>query len=730
MTVSLHTEDEQAVADVVAIEMDAADLYHESYRLVVWGGVLIAWLMVLNASRLGQIPTPYLLGILLLFAGAAVSGAMQARRPGQARIVLASALVVAYLGVVITYPQGPARYFGVLVVLICSSMLSLAAHAVLTLSLCGALAHIGLGWPQVCDAIALLMLTALASWFSRRPILLALTWASQSTSRALQLSVALRQRQLMLNRTLRAMDEANARLAMANQRLSEARKAADEARRVKSLFAANISHELRTPLNLIVGFAQVMYETPHVYEEVTLSPDFLLDLGVVYRNAQHLQRLVDDVLDLAQLDMGDMVIQPEETDMVSLVQETVDTVGNLAQVRGLDLAVDIGPNLPCVNIDRTRIKQVLLNLLSNAARYTEEGSITVTARSDGHHVLCSVADTGPGIPKDQQERLFKEFERIEETSDSDDRGFGLGLAISKRFVQAHGGEIWVDSEPGAGSTFTFALPVAEEDALRALIPDGVRQSAPGATQDKDTVVLITPSLTAARLFTRHLEGFCCIVARDAEQGARQIASLQPVGIVVDAALGTAAVEALESQALDDGSTTSRPLIVCPMPGEAQMRDSMEAIKGYLSKPVERQDLISILRTLGEEINSILIVDDEEDVLRLFTHYLRDDIRPYVVMTARNGREALEIVARTPPDLIFLDLLMPVMDGYRFLQVLQDRGTTHIPIVVISGQDVQDPATHIDGWLQMRMVGGMLVDHLVRSVDEMLQALCDLTPRMA
>jgi signal transduction histidine kinase/CheY-like chemotaxis protein len=572
------------------------------------------------------------------------------------------------------------------------------------------------------SALALIWLAAVLQWISGRGRKTLLQWAWDSQQRATRLLEEVRNRQGRLNRALHAMDEANARLALANERLAEARRTADEARQAKARFAVNVSHELRTPLNVIVGFVEVMHNSPRAYPGVSLSPQFLVDLGAVYRNAQHLQKLVDDVLDLAQLEAGRFVLQAVETDLVAVIEEAVATIHNLAAVRGLAIVASVNSSLPRVYVDRTRIKQVLLNLLSNAIRYTEAGTITVTAGSDDREVWCAVADTGPGIPEEQQLRLFEEFERLNRGPGSSHEGSGLGLAISKHLVQEHGGRIWAQSQLGFGSTFTFALPIVGEELPQRTAHASTRLVPESLTSERDPVLLLTPSLSAARLFSRHFASYRCLSTSDLQQAIRQIAAFQPRGIVVDAALGPEAVTEV-SRAAERASIPNIPVVVCPLPDPAQMQ-GLAAVKGYLTKPVTRRDLLATLRTLGGEIETILAVDDEEDVLRLFTHYLEDDqSRPYRVLTARDGREALEVIGREHTDLVLLDLVMPTMSGYQFLdEMRQMPGMATLPVVVISGQDFPAKQLPVEGWLEMRMPKGMAVDQLIRGVERLFMAM--------
>lgn len=727
MTADATMTDSQYVTHTTGIATDREELYHEPHRWVLAIAGTLAWLSAADAARMGTIPNSAVWSSVVLFAGVALSAATYRLHPRLARSVLAISLVGGYLGAIITYPYGPVRSFGVLILVVCGSILSAKAHTALALATCFGVVCLErmapipkVGWAQVGTIALLLLLATAVSWLSRRSLILTLSWATHSTQRAILLNEALRERQLVLNRTLRAMDEANARLATMNQRLVEAHRAANEARQAKSRFAASISHELRTPLNLIVGFVEVMYTTPHGYQGTVLSPDFLVDLGVVYRNAEHLQKLVDDVLDLAQLDTVQHALVFTNTDVGALVHEAANTARSLVTSRGLALEVNVEPDLPCVRLDRTRIKQVLLNLLSNAARYAEQGSITVSAERAGSDILLAVSDTGPGIAKESQERLFQEFQRLDCSDANDNRGFGLGLAISRGFVQAHGGRIWVESELGQGSRFMFTIPIGEAAALPALVNSGTYPVPTVVGPTKEPVLLVTRSLKAARLFSRHLTGYRCVTVRDGLDAARQIGQLNPRGLVVDTSLGRDVLKRLR-EATSGVRPNAVPVIECPMPAELG-KEAWAAVQGFLAKPITREALRDVLRSFGDEVETILIVDDEDDILRLFTHYLCDDVtRPHRVLTAHNGKEALEIAATTRPDLAFVDLMMPVMDGYRLIRRLS-ASNKPIPVVVISGQEVQDASTNIEGSLRVSIPPGTAVDRVIGCVNVALEAL--------
>ncbi|MBC7235960.1 MAG: response regulator [Chloroflexi bacterium] len=715
----------------LGIQIDWRDLYEESQRSLLALSFIAGWLIVLDSARQGQIVTGQLVAALLLMLGSAASLITMARRPRLSRYLLAGAVALAYLAMVSAYPTSAWPYVGPLILIACYGMLSSSEHIGFALALIAGLLGLRAGllaetlpWSTASMAVGLLVGGAACSWISRRPLILALVWASQSISRALELTTALQQRQLELNRTLRAMDEANERLAMMNRRLAEAREQAEEARRAKSRFAASISHELRTPLNLIVGFTQVMYTTPEAYQGVVLSPAFLVDLGVVYRNAQHLQRLVDDVLDLSELEMGHMAIQPEPTDMVSLVREALTIVEGLVRLRSLELIAELDTEMPPAYLDRTRIKQVLLNLLSNAARYTEQGRITVRLFRRDDWAICEVTDTGPGIRPEDQARLFQEFERLPH-SDSRNRGAGLGLAISKRFVQAHGGEIWVHSVPGQGSTFGFQLPLMHQ----ATVYDVSHKRAPVTPKPKERppVVVWVQSLAAGRLFSRYMEKHRAIVTHDRATALQHVNTLQAKAILVDAALGDEALDELAAELNHNeqrGLVTRPYLLSAPMPSDERRRIA-PSVRGYLAKPILREELLNVLRAQGEGVQNVLLVDDDEDLLRLLSHYLQDTARPYRVTTARNGREALQCLAERRVDLILLDLVMPVMDGYRLLEELQHQGND-VPVVIISGQDALQPQEPLAGEVRLWLMEPVNAERLVGSLDMLLSTLSRLT----
>ena len=236
-----------------------------------------------------------------------------------------------------------------------------------------------------------------------------------------------------------------------------ARQQADEARRLKERFASNISHELRTPLNIILGFAEIMHLTPEVYGDVSLPPKLQRDIYQIHRSSRHLLEMIDDVLDLSHIELSQFSLSFERTDLNLFLSETVEMVSNLFKGKPVALIINIPDELPEIEIDRTRIRQVMINLLTNAQRFTPAGNVTLTVKAHDHEVSFEIADTGVVIPEDQMSLIFEEFFQVDYSLSRAHGGAGLGLAITKRFVEAHKGQLHVVSHQGKGLLFTFDL---------------------------------------------------------------------------------------------------------------------------------------------------------------------------------------------------------------------------------------------------------------------------------
>ncbi|MGQ9682543.1 MAG: ATP-binding protein [Anaerolineae bacterium] len=566
--------------------------------------------------------------------------------------------------------------------------------------------------------VAILALVTGASWISTRNLRTALEWAWYSYERARLNEQVARERQAELKRTLKALDETSHGLERANHMLAAARDQAEEARRLKQQFAQTISHELRTPLNLIVGFAELMVQSPEYYGG-ELTPAYRRDISIIYRNACHLQNLVNDVLDLARIEVAQMGLLPEETDPAALVQEAVNTVRSLVEARGLALETQIEPDLPRLWVDPTRIRQVLFNLLNNAARFTEQGRVSVRVYRSEQEVIFAVADTGMGIPSNGLAQVFEEFRQLDGSMRRRHGGAGLGLAICRRFVELHRGRIWVESQVGRGSTFSFALPISVPESTAglghgpALVP-----GRPAPETDAPMLLVATPSPSAASLLSRYVRGCRTVAVADLEHAGHVARQTLPQAVVLDQAMGPLPPAGLAelAKAWNLGHV---PIVQCPLPGEEPLRQRLQ-VDGYLIKPVSYQRLWDVLRPFGDSVDKVLLVDDDRDFLLLLSRMLDSPLRRYQVLSASSGQEGLDMLLQHRPDLVLLDLMLPDIAGGQVAERIRANPLTkQTPIVIVSGQDQMDSLENLLGAISLAMADGLSPCDVVKWVQHAL-----------
>lgn len=562
------------------------------------------------------------------------------------------------------------------------------------------------------------ILAALLMWLATYPLHITLHWSWTSYEQALRQREILREQRGRLVRALKDLDLAYHRLEAMAIELERARRAANEARRLKAEFAANISHELRTPLNLIIGFSEMMALAPHTYGE-PLPSAYRSDVQAIYRNAKHLSSLIDDVLDLSQIEAGRMGLVKEEIKITEVIEEAVTAISHLFEVRCLYLKIEVPDDLPPLPADRTRIRQVLINLLSNAARFTEQGGVTISARATEREVIVSVTDTGVGIAEEDIPKVFEEFRQLDGSLRRSANGSGLGLAISKKFVELHGGHIQVESELGKGSTFSFSLPVREEYTATPLLPSWETWVLlPSTKQSKKIIVVVDPQPGTARLFERYLEGYRILHAPD-EATVRHLATQYPIyAMVITAPSGEPGW--LRLCQTHEG-LPNVPIVVCTLRSGATIM-SVCGATSYLVKPVTREQLLTTLENLGQEVKTLLIVDDEPEVVQLLTRMVQTAPKPYEVLRAYSGEQALTLLRSSRPDAIILDLLMPEMDGYTVLKHIQaDEQLQKVPVIVVTakGQEEEEITADLVGITRRE---GFSVSELMRCLQVSLDAL--------
>ena len=517
-------------------------------------------------------------------------------------------------------------------------------------------------------------------WLSARGLHTALDWAWSSQERANALLNQLRDRQGQLNQTLVALTEATRRLQHTGHELALARLRAEEARQLKEQFAANISHELRTPLNLILGFSEMMYLTPDVYGHMQWPSTLRRDVQQIYQSSRQLLDLVNDVLDLARVDAVEMPVRKEWCDLGAIISEAVNTAQDLLRGRDVVLRADLPLSFPLLSIDPTRIRQVLLNLLNNAARFTFHGSITVSAEVSEREVIVTVADTGVGIPAAKLGHIFDEFYQVDMSLRRPQRGAGLGLAISKRFVELHGGRIWAESEVGKGSRFHFTLPLTAAAAV------GQIQSTPPLVPvnrpDEHVVIVVDADPAIGAMLSRYLKGHQVLQAPGIDQARRLLAEHHPRALLLnlppdDPAWADARQVATEALPAD------LPLLLTSLPSQAWLAAEAE-VHDCLAKPISRDQLLGSLAELGD-VRDVLVVDDDVGFCQMVTRFLENDNATYKVRWACTAEEALATILEAPPEAIILDLAMPEMDGFQFLKALRARPAADpIPVLIVTG----------------------------------------------
>ncbi len=528
------------------------------------------------------------------------------------------------------------------------------------------------------SVVGLVALVAMVVSLSGGPVDTALRWSWNSSARALEQQDELRRQRGELERVNKSLTDAYTRLEAISQELARSRQAALDARQRKADFVVNLSHELRTPLNLILGYSRLMALGESAGGE-PLPTRAREDAAVIWRNAQHLSSLLDDVLDLSQIEAGRMGLRKERVVISDVVNEAVEAVGPLFKAKGLALRSELAPDLPDGYFDRTRVRQILINLLSNAVRFTDQGEVVIRVTADERDHCFAVTDTGIGIAPDDLPHIWEEFRQCGPPARRQG-GRGMGLPISKLFAELHGGNIWVESTPGQGSTFFVTVPRAEAIPSVPIPASWQTRARIDRPRLPDPVLLLTDDPEVVRVAERHLDGYRVIQVQSTTRALRLARAAHARALCL---IGTDPA-ALDQQraALVQGSPGT-PVVTCCL---AQQRLAAIAadVVASLAKPVTREQIAAPLRRLGRRVRTVLVVDDDPDTVCLLARLVRSVSRRYQVWEATGGAEALAILEHQRPDAVILDLLMPGIDGQQVLTALRTWEAPP-PVIVISGQ---------------------------------------------
>jgi len=506
----------------------------------------------------------------------------------------------------------------------------------------------------------------------------------------------------------------NANLYEESQELIKNLKEVDQ---LKSQFLANMSHELRTPLNSIIGFSRVILKG--IDGPITEMQN--QDLTAIYNSGQHLLGLINDILDLARIEAGKMELNFEEVHLSEMIHSVFSTAKGLVKEKPIQLLEKVPEGMPTVRGDTMRVRQVLLNLISNASKFTDEGSITVETKvqkgpSGKLEALINVIDTGPGITPEGQEKLFKAFSQVDGSATRKSGGSGLGLSICANLVQLHNGKIGVYSEEGKGSTFWFTMPLFAQPVEE--IPAG-----------KKVVLAIDDDPQVISLYDRYLtpQGYYVVPLTEPAKAKEKILEIKPFAITLDIMMPNIDGWTVLTEIKSDPATRDVPIIICSIVEQTDKGFNLGA-SDYLVKPILEDDLARALDRLNKDgnIQEVLVIDDDPNDLRLIEKILGETGK-YKTSLAEGGRKGWDLINEKIPDAIILDIFMPEMDGFMILEKLRESPQLReIPVLVVSGGGLTNEQQKQLAEYGQRLIakGSLKEDDLINSIEQALKRIGD------
>ncbi len=489
------------------------------------------------------------------------------------------------------------------------------------------------------------------------------------------------------------LDNANRQMALLYNKNQFLRQLAEDAEQTKATFLARVSHEFRTPLSIIIGLTDLLMDTPDLYG-TDIPAELLEDMKIVNRNCDHLLHLVDDILDLSRTEAGHLTLHREWIDISQIVNEAIEVVRPLLKKKELYCHLNDSIPLPTIYCDPNRIRQVVLNLIGNAVRYTEKGGLSIIIQVEENHIVLSVADTGPGISEKDLTRIFDPFYQGINRPKHEIGGSGLGLSICRQFIEMHGGRIWVESTLGSGSKFSFLLPVDNSSESAQAAPASPRRWIDNGWGWHNR---------KPRLTVNGLSGKKRILVYD------ETNKLVPILAHYHDELDFSRLDQLEEM-----DRTPAEMVILNMTEPDRLMASMQKVRlsssftpvvgvsfsafladpaqagvlAYLVKPFKVDLFFSALQQVKTPVRKVLIVDDDPDIRQLLTRMLRT-AGDYEIIYAESGESALEALT-DHPDVVLLDIVLGDMDGW---QVLEQKNRfpdqRDIPVIIISGQDLTE-----------------------------------------
>jgi CheY-like chemotaxis protein/signal transduction histidine kinase len=541
------------------------------------------------------------------------------------------------------------------------------------------------------------------------------------TATAARAMASFQQRALLMEITRQQnedLDRLAGELARSKKVEEERAREIEESARLKSEFLANFSHEIRTPLNGILGYCDLLLRE----EGSRLTPHGRRDLSIIKSNARTLLALINDILDLSKIEAGRAEVIRESVETVPLVEECLATVKELLKGKEVETRCQVGPDCVRAFTDPLKLKQLLLNLLSNGAKFTDAGELVCTLEADGGTLIVHVEDTGAGIPPDQLPFIFDKFRQVDGSSRRRVGGTGLGLAIVREVVSLLGGTIDVTSALGRGSTFTIRLPGAVDASTLPVHVATSEEPLPLPAGTTTTVLVVDDDPLIQHLLRGQLEqeGFRVLVAVDGVDGLTMARESRPNVIILDIHLPKLDGWQVLAELKSDAALVNIPVVILSVEEQRARAFSFGACE-YLVKPVEPDRLVSIVRRAVQPgAGDVLVVDDDDDTREMVSRNLRR--AGFTTVEARDGEEALLRARVVKPSMVILDLLMPRIDGFEVLRTLRAEGQD-VPVLVLTGKSLtpEDQAILKEGLVRVVTKDGVAIEHVIREARKALVA---------